>query len=67
MLFFFIFDVDFQLESKTLNERWRRQTLHLGQVDVTVSLKFSPHPLEPPSASAPLHPVFCVPIEIVTQ
>ncbi|XP_071062626.1 breakpoint cluster region protein isoform X1 [Pseudochaenichthys georgianus] len=56
-----------KLESKTLNERWRRQTLHLGQVDVTVSLKFSPHPLEPPSATAPLHPVFCVPIEIVTQ
>ncbi|KAF3837082.1 hypothetical protein F7725_004546 [Dissostichus mawsoni] len=56
-----------KLDSKTLNERWRRQTLHLGQVDVTVSLKFSPHPLEPPSATAPLHPVFCVPIEIVTQ
>ncbi|KAK1890234.1 Active breakpoint cluster region-related protein [Dissostichus eleginoides] len=56
-----------KLDSKTLNERWRRQTLHLGQVDVTVSLKFSPHPLEPPSATAPLQPVFCVPIEIVTQ
>ncbi|XP_063756573.1 active breakpoint cluster region-related protein isoform X3 [Eleginops maclovinus] len=56
-----------KLDSKTLKKRWRRQTLNLGQVEVTISLKFSPHPLEPPSASPPLSPVFCVPIEVIAQ
>ncbi|XP_070848817.1 active breakpoint cluster region-related protein isoform X2 [Chaetodon trifascialis] len=56
-----------QLESKTLNKRWRRQTLHLGQVEVTLSLKYCPHPLDPPSSAAQLQPVFGVPIEIVAQ
>ncbi|XP_078132648.1 active breakpoint cluster region-related protein isoform X2 [Sander vitreus] len=56
-----------KLESKTLNKRWRRQTLHLGQVEVTLSLKYCPHPLEPPSSTAQQQPVFCVPIETVAQ
>ncbi|XP_076581250.1 active breakpoint cluster region-related protein isoform X2 [Chaetodon auriga] len=56
-----------QLESKTLNKRWRRQTLHLGQVEVTLSLKYCPHPLEPPSSAAQQQPVFGVPIEVVAQ
>ncbi|XP_041821379.1 breakpoint cluster region protein isoform X2 [Chelmon rostratus] len=56
-----------QLESKTLNKRWRRQTLHLGQVEVKLSLKYCPHPLEPPSSTAQQQPVFCVPIETVAQ
>ncbi|XP_070786126.1 active breakpoint cluster region-related protein isoform X2 [Enoplosus armatus] len=55
------------LESKTLNKRWRRQTLHLGQVEVTLSLKYCPHPLEPPSSVAQQQPVFGVPIETVAQ
>ncbi|XP_034712487.1 active breakpoint cluster region-related protein isoform X4 [Etheostoma cragini] len=56
-----------KLESKTLNKRWRRQTLHLGQVEVTLSLKYCPHPLEPPSSTAQQQPVFCVPIKTVAQ
>uniref|UniRef100_UPI0037E9886C active breakpoint cluster region-related protein n=1 Tax=Semicossyphus pulcher TaxID=241346 RepID=UPI0037E9886C len=56
-----------QLDSKTLTKRWRRQTLTVGQLEVTLSLKYSPHPLEPPSSTAQTHPVFCVPIETVTQ
>ncbi|XP_071315580.1 active breakpoint cluster region-related protein isoform X1 [Trachinotus anak] len=56
-----------RLESKSLNKRWRRQTLQLGEVELTLSLKFNPHPLEPPSSTAQQHPVFCVPIETVAQ
>ncbi|XP_041634817.1 active breakpoint cluster region-related protein isoform X1 [Cheilinus undulatus] len=56
-----------KLESKSLTQRWRRQTLHLGQVEMALSLKYSPHPLEPPSSTAQTHPVFCVPIETVAQ
>ncbi|XP_059211105.1 active breakpoint cluster region-related protein [Centropristis striata] len=56
-----------KLESKTLNKRWRKQILHLGQVEVTLSLKYSPHPIEPPSSTAQQPPVFCVPIETVAQ
>ncbi|XP_039677253.1 active breakpoint cluster region-related protein isoform X4 [Perca fluviatilis] len=56
-----------QLESKTLNKRWRRQTLHLGQVEVTLSLKYCPHLLKPPSSTAQQQPVFCIPIETVAQ
>ncbi|KAM3590067.1 uncharacterized protein V6R79_003178 [Siganus canaliculatus] len=56
-----------QLESKTLSKRWRRQTLLLGQVEVTLSLKFCPHPLEPPSSTTQHQPVFCVPIETVAH
>ncbi|XP_037615594.1 breakpoint cluster region protein isoform X1 [Sebastes umbrosus] len=56
-----------KLDSKTLSKRWRRQTLHLGQVEVTLSLKYCPHTLEPPSPKAQQHPVFCFPIETVAQ
>ncbi|XP_018551974.1 active breakpoint cluster region-related protein isoform X1 [Lates calcarifer] len=56
-----------KLESKSLIERWRRRTLQLGQVEVTLSLKYNPHPLEPPSSAAQEQPVFCVPIETVAQ
>ncbi|XP_034413045.1 active breakpoint cluster region-related protein isoform X2 [Cyclopterus lumpus] len=56
-----------KLDCKTLNRRWKRQTLHLGQVEVTLSLKYCPHPLEPPGATAQQKPVFCVPIETVAQ
>ncbi|XP_051284797.1 active breakpoint cluster region-related protein isoform X1 [Dicentrarchus labrax] len=56
------------LDSKTLNKRWRRQTLHLGQVEVTLSLKYSHHPLDPPSSMAQQQqPVFCVPIGTAAQ
>ncbi|XP_035004267.2 active breakpoint cluster region-related protein isoform X3 [Hippoglossus stenolepis] len=56
-----------KLESKSLSKRWRRQTLQFGRVEVTVSLRYSPHPLEPPSSTAPHLPIFCVPIETVAQ
>lgn len=57
-----------KLDSKTLTKRWRRQTLHLGQVEVTLSLKYCPHPLEPPSSTPQQQqPVFCVPIQTVAQ
>ncbi|KAE8279125.1 Breakpoint cluster region protein [Larimichthys crocea] len=56
-----------QLDSQTLNERWRRQTLHTGQLEVTLSLKYCPHPLKPPTSTTQPPPVFRVPIEIVAQ
>ncbi|KAM6895181.1 active breakpoint cluster region-related protein isoform 1-T1 [Lycodopsis pacificus] len=56
-----------KLDSKALNQRWRRRTLHLGQVEVTLSLKYCPHPLELSSAAAQQQPVFCVPIETLSQ
>ncbi|KAM4611554.1 active breakpoint cluster region-related protein [Polymixia lowei] len=57
-----------KLESATLQKRWKRQTLVLGHVEVTLSLKYSHHPLGLPSStpSQPQH-VFCVPIETVAQ
>ncbi|XP_028998885.1 active breakpoint cluster region-related protein [Betta splendens] len=56
-----------RLDAKSLNNRWKRQTLHLGQVEVTLSLKYSPHPLEPPGSTAQRQLVFGVPIETVAQ
>lgn len=57
----------YKLESKSLSKRWKRQTLHLGQVELTLSLKYSAHPPDPPSSTAQQQPVFCVPIETVAQ
>nr|XP_015802359.2 breakpoint cluster region protein isoform X1 [Nothobranchius furzeri] len=54
-----------KLESKQLTNRWRRQTLQLGQVEVILSLKYIHHYLQPPSPAAQQPPVFCVPIERV--
>uniref|UniRef100_A0A1A8EV15 Breakpoint cluster region n=2 Tax=Nothobranchius korthausae TaxID=1143690 RepID=A0A1A8EV15_9TELE len=54
-----------KLESKELTNRWRRQTLQLGQVEVILSLKYIHHYLQPPSPAAQQPPVFCVPIERV--
>ncbi|PWA28864.1 hypothetical protein CCH79_00012933, partial [Gambusia affinis] len=56
-----------QLESSSLSSRWRRQTLQLGQLEVTLSLKYCPHQLEAPGAPIQQPPVFCVPIEKVAQ
>ncbi|KAF7644844.1 hypothetical protein LDENG_00214620 [Lucifuga dentata] len=56
------------LDSKSLHKRWKRQTLLLGQVEVTLSLKYCPHPLDPPSSTPQQQkPVFCVPIGTVAQ
>ncbi|XP_026072394.1 active breakpoint cluster region-related protein-like [Carassius auratus] len=51
------------LDPDNMLKKWKKITCSLGQVDVTLSIKYMPHPLEPPS-TAPLvqEPVFCVPI-----
>ncbi|XP_059363847.1 active breakpoint cluster region-related protein-like [Carassius carassius] len=51
------------LDPDNMLKKWKKVTCSLGQVDVTLSIKYMPHPLEPPSTS-PLvqEPVFCVPI-----
>ncbi|XP_069563754.1 active breakpoint cluster region-related protein [Brachyistius frenatus] len=56
-----------KLDSKTLNKRWRRLTLQLGEVEATLSLKYCPHPLETPTSTFQQPPVFCVPIETLAQ
>ncbi|XP_051757248.1 active breakpoint cluster region-related protein isoform X1 [Ctenopharyngodon idella] len=56
------------LDPDNMFKKWKKVTCSLGQVDVTLSIKYMPHPLEPPS-STPLvqEPVFCVPIEQVAM
>uniref|UniRef100_A0A3P9P7F4 Si:dkey-33c9.6 n=1 Tax=Poecilia reticulata TaxID=8081 RepID=A0A3P9P7F4_POERE len=56
-----------QLDSTSLSCRWRRQTLQVGQLEVTLSLKYCPHPLEAPGTPIQQPPIFCVPIEKVAQ
>ncbi|KAK6292053.1 hypothetical protein J4Q44_G00378380 [Coregonus suidteri] len=57
-----------QLDPGHLQKRWRRQTLSLGQVEVTLSLKYCPHPLDPPClAPAQQQSIFCMPIGAVAQ
>ncbi|XP_052353198.1 active breakpoint cluster region-related protein-like isoform X1 [Oncorhynchus keta] len=57
-----------QLDPGLLQKRWRRQTLSLRQVEVTVSLKYCPHPLDPPCLTpAQQQSIFCMPIGAVAQ
>ncbi|KAJ8008322.1 hypothetical protein DPEC_G00103630 [Dallia pectoralis] len=57
-----------KLDPAALQKRWKRQTLALGQVEMTLSLKYTPHPLDPPSlASNQPQPIFCMPIGAVAQ
>ncbi|KAM9406978.1 active breakpoint cluster region-related protein-like isoform 1-T1 [Salvelinus alpinus] len=57
-----------QLDPALLQKRWRRQTVSLGQVVVTLSLKYYPHPLDRPSlAPAQQQRIFCMPIGAVAQ
>lgn len=60
-------DVSIQVNPKSLNTQWRRRTVSLGLVEVTLSLKFCPHPTEPPRSEALPRPVFCIAIETVAQ
>ncbi|KAG7330319.1 hypothetical protein KOW79_006541 [Hemibagrus wyckioides] len=50
-----------QLNPADMLKKWKKMNVNLGSIEVTLSIKYSPHPLEPPS-SAPLQhqPVFCV-------
>ncbi|KAL0188409.1 hypothetical protein M9458_015508, partial [Cirrhinus mrigala] len=54
------------MDPDNILRKWKKVTCYLGQADVTLSIKYMPHPLEPPSTT-PLvqEPVFCVPIEQV--
>ncbi|KAM9424752.1 active breakpoint cluster region-related protein isoform 2-T2 [Pholidichthys leucotaenia] len=56
-----------KLEPKALSQRWKRQILKLGQVELILSLKFCPHPLEAPNPTVQQPPVFSVSIETVAQ
>uniref|UniRef100_A0A3B3RXX5 Si:dkey-33c9.6 n=1 Tax=Paramormyrops kingsleyae TaxID=1676925 RepID=A0A3B3RXX5_9TELE len=51
------------LDPSLLLKRWKRVTMSMGQVEVSLSLKYCAHALEPPRA-APVQqpPVFAVPI-----
>lgn len=50
-----------QLNPADMLKKWKKMNVNLGSIEVTLSIKYLPHPLEPPS-SAPLQhqPVFCV-------
>lgn len=42
-------------------KKWKKLNVNLGSIDVTLSVKYSPHLLEPPSSTPLQHkPVFCV-------
>ncbi|XP_060777929.1 active breakpoint cluster region-related protein isoform X2 [Neoarius graeffei] len=50
-----------QLNPVEMLKKWKKMSVNLGSVEVMLSIKYSPHVLEPPS-SVPLQhkPVFCV-------
>ncbi|KAL7875859.1 hypothetical protein AOLI_G00108220 [Acnodon oligacanthus] len=38
-----------QLDSLDMLKKWKKMTLSLGLIEVIISIKYTPHPLEPPS------------------
>ncbi|XP_007242069.2 active breakpoint cluster region-related protein isoform X1 [Astyanax mexicanus] len=50
-----------KLDPVDMLKKWKKMTLNLGLIEVTISIKYNPHPLDPPSFT-PLQqkPVFCV-------
>ncbi|XP_063043311.1 active breakpoint cluster region-related protein [Engraulis encrasicolus] len=52
----------------SITQKWKKLSLTMGHLHLTLSIKYSPHPLGPPSSTIaqPL-PVFCVPIGVVAQ
>ncbi|XP_029942761.1 breakpoint cluster region protein isoform X2 [Salarias fasciatus] len=56
-----------KLDPAALSRRWRRQTLPLQQVEVMLSLRFSPHPLRPPGSALQQPPVFGAALEAVAR
>ncbi|KAJ8416637.1 hypothetical protein AAFF_G00325150 [Aldrovandia affinis] len=57
-----------QLEPSVMLMRWKRCTVSMNQIEVHLSLKYSPHPLEPPSTiPVQQQPVFNVPIGVLAQ
>ncbi|XP_030634996.1 active breakpoint cluster region-related protein [Chanos chanos] len=57
-----------QLDANVILNKWKKVTLSLGQVEVTMSIKYIPQPLSPPSSN-PIQqqPVFGVLIGDVAQ
>ncbi|KAG7464631.1 hypothetical protein MATL_G00167630 [Megalops atlanticus] len=57
-----------QLDPSLILKKWKKTIVCMNQMEVHLSLKYTPHPLEPPS-SAPVqqHPVFNVPIGDLAQ
>ncbi|KAI5625834.1 active breakpoint cluster region-related protein-like [Silurus asotus] len=57
-----------QLNPVDTLKKWKKMKVSMGSLEVMLSIKYSPHLLEPPS-SAPLQqkPVFCVLIEDVAR
>ncbi|KAL2079805.1 hypothetical protein ACEWY4_025549 [Coilia grayii] len=51
-----------------ITKKWKKLNLSMGQLDLTLSVKYLPHPLDPPSSTLTQQlPVFCVPIGVVAQ
>lgn len=50
-----------QLNPVDMLKKWKKMNVNLGSIEVMLSIKYSPHPLEPPSPAPLQHkPVFCV-------
>lgn len=58
----------FQLNPADMLKKWKKMNVNLNSIEVTLSIKYLPHLLEPPSsASLQQQPVFCVLIEDVAR
>ncbi|KAG5852049.1 active breakpoint cluster region-related protein [Anguilla anguilla] len=57
-----------QLDPSVILKKWKKYIVSMNQIEVHLSLKYSPHPLEPPS-SVPIQqqPVFNIPIGDLAQ
>ncbi|KAG9346372.1 hypothetical protein JZ751_006683 [Albula glossodonta] len=57
-----------QLDPSVILKKWKRWTVSMNHTEVHLSLKYLPHPLEPPSTAPVQHqPVFNVPIGVLAQ
>ncbi|KAJ8254782.1 hypothetical protein GJAV_G00197290 [Gymnothorax javanicus] len=57
-----------QLVPSAMLRKWKKVTVSVSHIEVHLSLKYSPHPLEPPSTAQVLQqPVFNVPIGVLAQ
>ncbi|XP_062371732.1 active breakpoint cluster region-related protein isoform X2 [Sardina pilchardus] len=51
-----------------ITKRWTKLNLPVGHLELTLSIMYSPHPLDPPSSTLSQQlPVFSVPIGVVAQ
>ncbi|XP_041926440.1 breakpoint cluster region protein isoform X2 [Alosa sapidissima] len=51
-----------------ITKKWKKLNLPMGQLELSLSIMYSPHPLDPPSSTLPQQlPVFSIPIEVVAQ